>query len=323
MLAQVRATLRERALLESTTKVLVACSGGPDSTALLYALHRLRVEHGCALLAVSVDHGLRTSAAADVACAERAAGALNVPFIALSVKVPEGASRQSLARRVRYDALLACAHQHAAQRVAVGHTQDDQAETVLARLLRGTGVPGLAGIAPLREDGVIRPLIDCSRTVVHAYVRELGAPVAHDPSNEDLRYGRVRIRKHLLPSLERENARLVPNLCALADEAREARALIAMECQRVTGEGKPNAVALRAVSPTVRRWVLKAWCERELGTSLLRTHLVALERMLELGGEVRLPGNWVATLDQALDVLLLPNQKRGRGSVRRSEGDKA
>lgn len=303
--------------------MLVACSGGPDSTALLFALHALRAEHGCALLVASVDHGLRASAAADVACARRAAEGLGLPFFGLKVEVPAGASRQALARRARYEALLTCANAEGAQRIAVGHTLDDQAETVLARLLRGTGVPGLSGIAPHREDGVVRPLIDCSRALVHASVAELALEVAHDPSNEDVRYGRVRIRQQLLPALAQENPHVAPSLCALADEAREVRRLIAAECARVLGAGRPNVAVLREVSPVVRRWVLKAWCERELGTSLLRTHVVSLERMLERGGEVRLPGDWIATLDGESNVLLQPKQKRGRGSVRRTQGDEA
>ncbi len=310
-------------MLEGARRVLIACSGGPDSTALLHSLSALQAEHRCTLLVASVDHGLRESAAADVACAERAASSLGLRFFALAVTVPPGASRQALARGARYEALLACAQEHGAERVAVGQTQDDQAETVLARLLRGSGIPGLAGIAPSREDGVIRPLIDCSRSLVHAYVRELAVEVAQDPSNHDLRYGRVRIRKHILPVLTQENAQLVPSLCALADEARATRDLIAAECARVLGAGGPNALSLRSVAPAVRRWALKAWCERELGTSLLRTHVTALERMLERGGEVRLPGDWIANLDDQSNVLLTPRQKRGRGSVRRTQDGQA
>ncbi len=315
-----RRTLEQRALLCGARRVLVACSGGPDSTALLHVLHALRAEHGCELQVASVDHGLRASAAHDVACAGRAAAHLGVGFFPLKVAVEAGASVQARARDARYRALLACAADIGAERVAVGHTQEDQAETVVARLLRGTGVSGLAGISPRRDDGVIRPLIDCPRADVQAYVRALGVEVARDPSNDDPRYGRVRIRQQLLPMLQREQPGLVPRLCALADEARDTRAFVAAECARQVGTGCPNARQLREVPGPLRRLALKAWFQRELGTALLRNHLDALDRMLEVGGEVRLPGDWAATLDGDLNVILRPNPKRGRGSVRPTEG---
>jgi len=270
-----------------------------------------------------VDHGLRADASLDVACAERLATSLLVPFFPLRVKVSSGASRQAHAREARYAALLTCAKEQGAERLAVGHTQEDQAETVLARLLRGTGVHGLAGIAPMRDDGVVRPLIDCRRREVLDYGQALGLEVMRDPSNDDLRFGRVRIRKQLLPLLEQENPQFVPNLSALADEARAARSLIAHEAERLVPAGPPNAHALESTSPEVRRWVLKHWCERELQTSLLRTHLEALEGMLRKGGEVRLPGDWLASLDAERNVVLRRNQKRGRGSTRRTQGDSA
>jgi tRNA(Ile)-lysidine synthase len=144
----VRASLHERGLLRGVESLLVACSGGPDSQALLHVLAALRQEHGCRLLAASVDHGLRADAECDVAVAGRLAAALELPFVALRVEVERGPSRQAQARVARYRALLACAREQGAQAVAVGHTLDDQAETVLARLLRGTGIEGLAAIDP-------------------------------------------------------------------------------------------------------------------------------------------------------------------------------
>lgn len=321
LLARVQRTLEERGLLRGSSRVLVACSGGPDSTALLHALHALQAEHGKELLCASVNHGLRAEAAQDVACAERNATSLGIPFFPLRVTVTSGASRQAHARRARYEALLRCAAEQGASCVAVGHTQEDQAETVLSRLLRGTGVHGLAGITPAREDGVIRPLIDCRRRDVLSYVQTFGLEVVQDPSNEDLRFERVRIRKQLLPLLEGENPQFVPSLAALADEARAARQLIEQESRRILNEGPPNAHALEASTPEVKRWVLKHWCETQLQTSLLRTHLEALEGMLRKGGEVRLPGDWLALLDAERNVVLRRNQKRGRGSARRTQGD--
>ncbi|HEX6245526.1 MAG TPA: tRNA lysidine(34) synthetase TilS, partial [Polyangiales bacterium] len=145
-----QATLLQRQLFQGARRVLVACSGGPDSQALLHVLWALRAEHGCALSVAGVDHGLRADAAAELQLAARLALQLGLPFHALRVEVERGASLQAQARAARYAALLACAREQGAERVAVGHTQDDQAETVLARLLRGTGIDGLGAIEPRR-----------------------------------------------------------------------------------------------------------------------------------------------------------------------------
>src|SRR5262245_8818481 len=130
-------------MIPRDARVLCACSGGPDSAAMLVALARLAPELGFELVAASVDHGLRADAAHDVAIASRQAAALQVPFHALRIEVAAGASIQAQARSARYEALLRLAAELGASRVAVGHTRDDQAETVLARLLRGSGLVGL------------------------------------------------------------------------------------------------------------------------------------------------------------------------------------
>jgi tRNA(Ile)-lysidine synthase len=316
LIERVRRTLSERALLDGATGILVACSGGPDSTALLHGLWALRAEHGLPMVAASVDHGLRPEAAQDVGVAADVAQGLGVPFVALAVHVEAGASRQAQARRARYVALLDCAGQRGLSHVAVGHTRDDQAETVLARLLRGTGVGGLSAVAPKREDGVIRPLIDCARAEVHAYVRARGLAHVSDPSNVDRRYLRARIREGLLPALQAENPRIVEALCALSDDARAAAALIERDAERVLLACGVNARALREESPAARRWALRQWAEREHGIVLLRTHLEALDRMLWRGGEVRLPGDRMASLNEAGDITVGLAKKRGRGSQR-------
>ena len=153
--ATVRRTIRERGLLSAGDHVLVACSGGPDSTALLHVLHRLRGDLGITLCTASIDHGLRPESAEEVAQVGAFAGSLGVPFVAARVDVSaEGPSLQARARDDRYLALHELASSQSAGVVAVGHTQDDQAETVLARMLRGAGLRGLGGIEPRRADGV-------------------------------------------------------------------------------------------------------------------------------------------------------------------------
>jgi tRNA(Ile)-lysidine synthase len=333
----VRTTLLERGLFQGARRVLVACSGGPDSQALLHVLAALQREHGCVLMAAAVDHGLRPEAARELAGAERLARALGLPFHGLRVEVPPGASLQAQARAARYAALLACAHAHGAECVAVGHTLDDQAETVLARLLRGTGLEGLAAIEPRRADGVVRPLIDAPRALVHAYGAELALEAAHDPSNDDPRFLRVRIRHGLLPALARENPRLTQALANLADDAREAASALTQQAEELLSQARSGVHILREAPGPLRRRALRRWVERELGAlardsgrepqaeargsageppkvALQRRHIVALERMLWVGGEVRLPGSVVAILDASgKKITFAPVSKRGRG----------
>ena len=294
----------------------MACSGGPDSQALLSVLHALAGELGYRLTAASVDHGLRPEASTEIALAAELAAQLAVPFVSLRVKVADGASRQAAARTARYEALLQCAKAHGAQRIAVGHTLDDQAETVLARILRGAGVEGLGAVSPLRADGVIRPLIDCRRELVHGYVAELGLANAADPSNLDPRYLRVRVRHGLLPPLLQENPQLLQHLAHLADDAREAGELLSARAAAVLAQAQGRAQPLRDQPGLIRRWALKLWVEGEARTLLTRAHLTALDHLLHVGGQVRVPGDVVVSLDADDRLCFTRVAKRGRGIKR-------
>lgn len=295
LLARVRRTLSERGLIEDGARVLVACSGGPDSAALLHVLSRLAPERRLTLFAASVNHGLRPDADRDVAAARQLADRVGVPFAALAVEIfSEGASTQAKARAARYEALRGEAARLGAARIAVGHTRDDQAETVLSRLLRGAGVAGLSGIEPAREDGVIRPLVDCPRAAVHAYVDRYELPRVADPSNADPRFERVRLRATVLPALEAEDPRIVEHLASLADEARALRAMVVtlggMLLDDARTDGGLDVARLSAAPAPVRDRALAAWVEAETGSPARRAHVEALARLLRSGqGEVLLP----------------------------------
>jgi tRNA(Ile)-lysidine synthase len=294
IVARVRRTLRERGLLEPGGRVLCACSGGPDSAALLVVLAQLQAELGFTLEAASVDHGLRADAAADVEIARDQARAAGVPFHALRVTVSAHGSVQAAARTARYDALRALATRLAASRLALGHTRDDQAETVLMRVLRGAGVLGLSAIDPARRDGVIRPLIDCDRSSVAEFAARHCARVARDPSNGDTHFERARIRAELLPALAREDPAIVEHLCDLAEDAHALRALLVPQARHALALclQEPAIIdvsSLNANPVALRRLVLRAWLEPLLGAELGRSHIEQLERAAQVGGEVWLP----------------------------------
>jgi tRNA(Ile)-lysidine synthase len=318
IVARVRRTLLERALLPAHgARVLVACSGGPDSAALLVALARLSGQLGLIVEAASVDHGLRAEAAADVAIAGRQAAALGVPFHPLRVQVEAGGSVQANARAARYAALHGLAQRIGAERIAVGHTQDDQAETVIMRMLRGASVAGLAGIEPLRADGVMRPLIDCRRTDVAAFATQHCEELARDPSNEDLRHERVRVRKQLLPLLELEDASFAQHLADLADDARAASAAISTAAAAWLSEAAPEPgdtielSSLRRAPEAVRRAGLRLWLARATGHEPGRSHVEQLERAAVAAVEVWLPGGWIVSSDAVRLRLLRPPLSTG------------
>jgi tRNA(Ile)-lysidine synthase len=224
MLSKVAATIRAHELLRSGERVVVAVSGGADSMALLAALWELSERLDVSLEVATVDHGLRASARAEGELVRARAGALGLQWHGLTVDVAEArrgrASLQDAARRVRLAALQDLAQRVGASRVALGHQADDQAETVLFRIVRGTGLAGLAGI-PYRRGLFIRPLLDVTRAEIARYLKRRSLPFVEDPSNADPRFARSRIRHQLLPLLARENPRVREALVGLAAAARE------------------------------------------------------------------------------------------------------
>ncbi len=179
--------------------VVVACSGGPDSTALAYLVDEARPD--LQLTLVHVRHGLRDDRE-DVAVVERHAAYLGAPLEVVNVRVERrGGGIEAAARTARYGALREVAARVGAVRVLVGHTADDQAETALLRIARGTGVSGLAAMRPDRGD-LARPLLGLRRSDVHRFVAFEGLPTAEDPMNADPAVRRVAVRQRVLPALE-------------------------------------------------------------------------------------------------------------------------
>ncbi len=200
ILASTEATIRRHAMLAGGETVLVAVSGGADSVALLYVLVQLASAWNLQLRVLHVDHQLRPHSSRDGEFVRRVAAGLRVPAEVATVVVAGGESLEAAARAARYGALEVHASRLGAHRIAIAHTADDQAETVLMRLLEGAGVRGLAGIPPVRGR-IIRPLIAEARASLRSVLGEAGLEWIEDPSNEDRRFLRNRIRHELLPLL--------------------------------------------------------------------------------------------------------------------------
>lgn len=182
--------------------------------ALLSCLARLAPERDLRLRAHGVDHGLRPEAAAELDLAERVAAEHHVPFARTKVVVTRGGNLQARAREARWEALRNAAH---GAIVATAHHAEDRAETVLMRILRGSGARGLA-VLPPRAAGVVRPLLRALRSDVMAHLERHGLPYATDPSNTDAKFLRARVRADLLPLLRALDPAIVRHLSAIADD---------------------------------------------------------------------------------------------------------
>ena len=315
IVARVRRTLSERCLAGRGDGVLLALSGGPDSAAMLGALSTLAQDLGLRLWGASINHGLRPDADRDVELARQQAQRCGVPFFPLALDLPPGADIQARARQARYQALHKQARALGVQKIAVGHTQDDQAETLLMRQLRGAGLRGLSGINPSRADGVVRPLIDCQRQAAQQYARELfGEGIARDPSNQDPRFERVRVRTQLLPALKQEDPRIIAHLADLADEARQA--VNYLDCRAAEELTKlapyehrlPLAV-LRELPAALLPALLRAWLVHATSEEPSRSHLNQLLACMSGRGEVWLAAGWRVRVDDRQVLLLEHNPK--------------
>ncbi len=214
-------------MLAAGNRVGVAVSGGADSVALLRLLDRLRDELGITLTVVHFDHALRGAESdADAAFVAELANTFNLEFVAGREAVGVEAARrgwnqEDAARRLRYAFFQRVISQGKATHIAVAHTADDQAETLLAHLMRGTGPTGLAGIYPV-AGAVVRPLLGTRREILREYLRANDQAWREDSTNRDIRRTRAHIREQLLPVLERDfSAEIVGHLGELARLARE------------------------------------------------------------------------------------------------------
>jgi tRNA(Ile)-lysidine synthase len=270
-----KASLAERALWKPGESVLVAVSGGPDSVGLLLLFVQLRRESPFRLAVAHLHHGLRGRESDEdeefvVSLAQRLQVPCHTGRLAPEPlrEAPEGV--EAAARQARYTFLRETAQRLGACRVALGHTRDDQAETFLMRLLRGSGSRGLGSIYPSRDHLFIRPLLQISREALISHLRSAGQAWREDSSNRNLQQTRNRIRHRLLPLLKDEfNARTVEVLARTADLLRDeddyleaATRNLAARLIRKEAQGVALAIpALRVLPVALRRRLLRKYLD--------------------------------------------------------------
>ena len=282
--------------------VLVALSGGADSVALLCILHEVVGELGCEVAAAHVHHHVRGAAAdADARHCEALCARLGVRLAVEHIEpaAPNGVSREAWWRRERYRALEAARERFSCAAVATAHTRDDQAETVLMKLLRGSGPRGVAGVRR-RRGAVIRPLLDVPRAELRDYLNERGVAWREDASNADLELPRGRIRHELLPALSAAFPGAPVHLAAFADAlARDEAFLGGLLRERGVWPEIGRPVPLAAVAALPRalgiRWALELAGRLPLAEPPSRSQLDAVLAMVQGSGPaaVDLGRRWV------------------------------
>ena len=211
-LDKINSTIKKYNMLQKGNKVIIGLSGGPDSVTLLHVLYSLKKEYSLDILIAHLDHKFRgEESIGDRKFCEALAKKYNLDIIWEEIDVPKiskekGISPEEAARIERYDFFKRTAKKKGIEKIAVGHTRDDQAETVLMRIIRGAGTKGLGGISPLKDMlgiRIIRPLIEVSRKEVEGFIAKEGLKFIKDSSNEKTIFTRNKIRLELIPFIEK------------------------------------------------------------------------------------------------------------------------
>ncbi len=299
MIKKVERTIQKYDLLESGDRVLVALSGGPDSTALLMALIRLAGELNLTLFAAHFNHGLRgRESNADEKFSRDLAKKTGLIFCSAKMDKnlnKKGVSPEDFYRRQRYEFLNQTAKECRASKIALGHNLQDQAETVLLNLLRGSGPEGLKGFLPKRDGKFIRPLMEITRQEIISFLEQSGMAYRRDSSNENRLYLRNQIRAELIPYLqEKYNPKIVENLARTAEILRVEDQFIREQVARVLRSRFVQCAEnrfllkiehLKKLSPALRWRLLKTVLEdltpQKNGITFL--HVTALDQLIQKG----------------------------------------
>ena len=311
-------------MVESGDKIVVGVSGGADSLALLHILNEIKNIFFLELVVAHVHHGLRgKDADTDAEFVEGICRDWQIPFYIKKVNVKElaskwGLSEEEAGRKVRYDFFEQILKDIKGQKIALAHHRDDQAETILYHLIRGTGLKGLQGMKPVRDGKIIRPLLQISRQQIEEYCREKNLKYRVDLTNKDIVYTRNRIRNLLIPYIQKNfNPNFAESLVRMGDIIREEEEFLSFYSNQkfdkwvVVSDGKveipidffnssPKAISRRIVRLAVEK----------LAKSMDDISFVHTEEVLNMalhsptGSTLDLPGNLKARKDYEALVIL-------------------
>jgi tRNA(Ile)-lysidine synthase len=278
LVSTVRETMQRYRMVSPRDTILAAVSGGPDSVCMFHVLLDLREEMGFDVKVAHLDHQFRgEESRRDADFVAELADRFGVECFTHEENVPRflmsnAMSAQDAARVLRYQFLVKTSKLEYCQRIATGHNADDQAETVIMRVLRGAGPDGLAGIPPKREGTIIRPILACWRSEIEEYLREHDLPFRTDDSNLESKYLRNEVRNDLLPLLERYNPRIRRSLAGLATMMADVSA----HFDRLTDAALPEVLKTARVGQFVLDSEKLAGYDEALRRSIFRRAFEAL-----------------------------------------------
>jgi tRNA(Ile)-lysidine synthase len=309
MLDKVQSTIVRYKMLAPGDRVLVAVSGGVDSMVLLHVLRELQKSEKLSLAVAHFDHAIRPDSAQDAEFVQGLAQSLKLQCYTERAAVPVYATAKKIslevaARQLRYRFLEKTAKTHKFNKIALGHTLNDQAETLLMRLLRGSGLEGLSGIPPVRPAGTsrrlyIRPLLECTREQIEAFANTKNLQWHEDPTNKDTAILRNKIRHELIPILKEYNPKILEALGRTARllgqaarqlEREASRALTELTCKKEAHELALDLKKFLQLSEHLQALVLRqAVFNVNALSELEAAHIEAVLTWLSRPGELHLP----------------------------------
>ncbi len=286
-------------LIETGDRILVALSGGADSVALLHFLKTVQDSYQLTLLAVHVNHGIRQEADKDEAFCWRLCDELEVELRCCHIapgklENEKGMSLEEAARAARYALLEQCLQEAGFDKIAVAHHMNDNAETMLFQLFRGSGLKGLSGMEAARGR-IIRPFLCVTREEIRQYLRDNDLKHVEDASNQDVRFSRNRIRAEIIPAAEMVNASAVENMSRCAEQLKDIQAYLEEEAAAFLNRNavfdEDGAVisltALKRLHPALQREVLYEGLARVCGSrkDIAFSHIEAVRELLDKDGQ--------------------------------------
>lgn len=305
MLNKVKATIEKYNLIEKDDKIVLGVSGGPDSICLLSVLHKLGVN----LCVAHINHGLRENANLDEKFVLGICNELEIPCYVKKVNLKEelnGMTVEEAGRKVRYDFFFEILQKEGCNKIATAHNSNDNAETVLMNIIRGTGTSGLKGIEAKR-DKIIRPLIECTRNEIEEYCKLNDLNPRHDESNDETVYTRNKVRLELIPYIEKNiNSNIVNNINRMSDIVTEEEKYILKqvesaydECVLKEEDNKVvcNLKVFNKLDIVIRKRLIIKFIIKVLGNAkdIERVHIEDVLKLCEnnVGGKYLTPNKYI------------------------------
>lgn len=304
MLNKLTAFIREYDLICPGEKIVCALSGGADSTALLFALYLLREKFQFDLAAAHFNHQLRGQESdRDEQFVRRLCDRYDIPLFVGTGEVKAGPKGlEAAAREARYAFFATLPG-----KIATAHTANDNAETLLLHLVRGTGLKGLGGIAPINGK-IIRPMLSVTRTDVQKFLKEYCLTCVQDSSNDTDLFLRNRLRHHVMPILEKENPKLAENLSAMALTLRHDEAFLQQQAREMA---TPEVENLRRIDPAIRNRVIENFLKENGVKEPEYRHITAVEDLIfseKPSAQTHLPGG--ITVERCYGILRIQSLSR-------------